>query len=147
MMTEHIQMKLNINDIYSHLPGILNGYLSITDNYGFQQSVFSSVSGETNGNYNLIVSDIEIPLNISSAITDNTDIYINLPTSYSGSASDKIIYGEYFTIENKSASILSSIQNRITNNLTPKYYYIDNNNIYEYNDTITINFSNSWYTL
>lgn len=68
------------------------------------------LSSNTNGNYGLIVSDIEIPHEFVDKITDYTDIYINIP---------KGEY-DYYTINQISKR---DLLNRATSGETYYFYY------------------------
>lgn len=136
-MIEHIQRQINKNDIISYFPGMLYGYKTKYDDYNNLYKEFDSVKNDYNGNYNLIITDIEIPSNLISAITDYTDIYINIPTSYNGTITDIKYYGDYYLIDNLSQKNIYELTNNLNNGEKLTYYYIYNNDIYSYNNKIT----------
>ena len=79
----HINKTISLNSSISKVPGTLSS-LAVKSENGNEFIDFvdftdkDALSSRTLGNYDLIVSDIELPFDIASGITDYTDIYVNI---------------------------------------------------------------------
>lgn len=117
---EHISKKISLVKIRSYSPSMINAFNSKSGN-------FDNVISMQNGNYGMIPTDIELPSNLVSLISEQTDIYINISTKNNN---DRTVYGDIFNIEEKSEVNFEVIKSKIDGNAEINYYYIFENNIY-----------------
>ena len=112
----HISKTISLNSCISKVPGTLSA-LSIEEKNGTEYIDFVDfskgdiLSSRTLGNYDLIVSDIELPPYIASAVTDYTDIYVNIRKNNSD---------DYYDIEKISYDI---IKKKYAKDETYYFYY------------------------
>lgn len=129
----HISKTISLNSCISKVLGTLSA-LSIKEKDGAEYIDFVDFSKEdflssrTLGNYDLIVSDIELPSDIASAITDYTDIYVNIRKNDNSD--------DYYDIEKISYDV---IKNKYVNDETYYFYYG--------RDIYSIVWSNDYYSL
>ena len=84
-MKNTIKKQISLEDAKSRLPGVLY-YIDQEDELIDECTKYVSVTG----NYNKIVSDIEIPSEFIDSIKDFTDVDINIPKLSGGSWNNEI---------------------------------------------------------